>query len=190
MTDDFTNKWRGEDAGAHFTDPARLEGKASLFERRVTRRNRIEYAAGVLVIGMFGAGAIGAADAGKWDFAAMLTLTVIGTLVLMWNLHRRGSNLDRRLERDSMSHIRAQYSRQIAALRSVPAWYIGPLVPGVVGIYGLTAFHAAKVTGWGAAIEKLGPLLGGTLAFFAFVIWINLKAAQKLEREMKTFAAV
>jgi hypothetical protein len=62
-------------------------------------------------------------------------------------------------------------------------WYIGPLLPGVLGVYGTVALKAiGKVDAWDILAE-MGPPFGATLAFFAFVIWLNQRAARSLRRQ-------
>lgn len=110
---------------------AEIELQASQFQQRVRRRNRREYIAGAFVVPVFLAYA--------WIFPYWVTklgalLTVLGTGIVMWQLHRRGSAraLPEALGATHVAFHRAELVRQRDALRDVWLWYIGPFVPGFV----------------------------------------------------------
>ena len=50
MTDDLKQIWQAEGAAETFTKPENLMDRSSTFERKIRRRNILEYAAGVLVL--------------------------------------------------------------------------------------------------------------------------------------------
>ena len=114
-----------------------------------------------------------------------MVLTLIGTAVVLWNLHARASAEKRHPEEDCRSHLVAQYRRQADALRKVPLWYIGPLLPGVLGVYGTVGFKTLGKVDASEILIEVGRPLGITLVFFAFVIWLNLRAARWLERKVE-----
>lgn len=109
--------------------PAEIQLQASAFQRRVKRRNRREYIAGVFVVPVFLAYA--------WIFPYWVTklgalLTVLGTLFVLWQLHRRASARDvpEALGASHVAFHRAELVRQRDAVRDVWLWYIGPFIPG------------------------------------------------------------
>ena len=67
----------------------------------------------------------------------------------------------------------------------VPLWYIGPLIPGVLGVYATAGFMAAGQVDLWDLVVHVGAPLAATLAFFGFVIWLNLRAARKLAAQAK-----
>ena len=83
--DDGTGGATGERGGRPAPD---LQGSTARLERKLRRRNLIEYAAGAFVIAMFGR------DAWLAPNVVLLVgnlLIVLGTLFLLWQLGRRAS---------------------------------------------------------------------------------------------------
>ena len=158
------------------TQPLTLEIiHARSFQSRVGRRNLVEYIACVFVIVTFG------------SYIVILpppilklasALVILGTLIVAWQLHRRGSA---RMAPtiDALAFHRAEMVRQRDALRSVWLWYLGPFVPGtllfMVGMS--TLLPAARL-----AYHMVLPV--ATVAIFAFCWWINMRAARRLQREI------
>jgi general stress protein CsbA len=176
--------WATLAADAQFAAPEACSARATRFERTIRRRNGIEYAAGVMVIALFGAGAVAAFAIGEWLLALGPLMVIAGALVLMANLRRRGSNLERRPEDSCAAHLRRQLAHQCAALRSVPVWYIGPLVPGVLVFLGTVAFKVAQQAGWSVALAGMAGPAAAVLGIFAAVIALNLWAASRLDRQI------
>lgn len=184
MKDDIIALWQSDQSQSQFTDDMSVTARKTRFERKVRRRNLIEYAAGGLGILLFLLAAVLMAQKGVFSVAAALAAAAIGIAVVLWNLHRRASWMKPDAGQDCRTYLRSQLARQAKALRSVPAWYIGPLLPGVLGLYlavTLEAIGKASFTDW---LENLGVPFFGTLAFFGLVIWINLRAAKAVEAEI------
>ena len=96
MADDLQNIWCATSAPHGFTDPADLAKRTTGFERTIRRRNFIEYAAGVLLLCIEVPAFVMFASAGEPLMAGAMVLMFVGTLAVMWNLHRRASMLRRR----------------------------------------------------------------------------------------------
>tara|TARA_B100000678_G_scaffold118826_1_gene99690 strand:- start:3104 stop:3676 length:573 start_codon:yes stop_codon:yes gene_type:complete len=190
MIDDLQHIWRAEGSAETFTNPEDLMDRTSTFERTVRRRNFIEYAAGILLLCLEVPAIAMFAMMGEPMMAGAMVLMLIGTAAVLWSLRKRASAEKRRPEEDCRSHLISQYRRQANALRKVPLWYIGPLLPGVLGVYGTVAVKAiGKVDAWDILTE-MGPPFFATLAFFGFVIWLNLRAARSLQRQAEELEAV
>lgn len=177
--------WQSAAKDAHFSDPATCALRASKFERTIRIRNLAEYAAGGLMIVLFGASAIGALIMGETLIGLAMMLTVGGVAVVLWGIARRASNLDRWDEEPCLDHLARQYRRQYEALMRVPVWYIGPLVPGIIALFAAVAAGVAEVTGWQAAlvgITQPALVVGGV---FAAIIALNLMAARRLQRDLE-----
>lgn len=177
--------WQSAAKDAHFSDPAACATRLSKFERTIRIRNLLEYAAGGLMIVLFGASAIGALVKGETLIGMAMMLMMIGVAVVLWGIARRASNLDRRHEEPCLDHLARQYRRQYNALKSVPLWYIGPLVPGSIAVFAAVAAGVAEVKGWQAALAGITePVLihGGV---FAAIIALNLIAARRLLRDLE-----
>lgn len=189
MQNDPFQWWTSSPVEAGFTDPDALRTRATTFERTVRRRNLIEGAAGVLVIGLFVSGSVAAATVGEWALALAGALIVAGTAFILWHLFRSGSNLARRPEHDCRTHLLNQLVRQRDLLRRVPQWYLAPLLPGICAVYGITAAKVAGAQGWDVAISGIWLPFAATMAFFLFVGWLNLWAARRLSREIAAIEA-
>lgn len=189
MSDDILTFWTGNAVEARFSDPAACARRATRFERTVRRRNLVEGAAGALVITLFACGALAAASIREWAFAAAGLLVVAGAGFILWHLFRHGSNLPRRPEDDCRSHLLGQLARQRDLLRRVPLWYLAPLIPGIVAVYGITVAKVAATQGWETALAGVWQPFAATMAFFVFVAWLNLWAARRLAREISAIEA-
>ncbi|MXP09550.1 hypothetical protein [Pseudoblastomonas halimionae] len=180
---DFTF-WTAREETAQFSAPGECAKRATRFERTIRNRNLVEFVAGGLVLVMFGAAAIGALAYGLWDFGAAFLAGFIGVGFVLWHLHSAGSNLARQPESDCRTHYRRQLDRQRQLLESVPLWYLAPMLPGILGVYGAVGFRVARNQGWHTALEGIGLPLAGTVVFFAFVAWLNRATARGLAREI------
>jgi len=189
MTDDLQTIWRAVGSADGFTEPEELKSRMSMFERRIRRRNMFEYAAGGMLLCFEIPAFAMYVSLGETLMAGAMLLMVVGTLLVLLNLYRRASMQRRRPEEDCRSHLVAQYRRQAEALRTVPLWYIGPLLPGVLGVYGMVAAKAVGTVGAGEILADMGLPFGATLAFFGFVIWLNLRAARGLKQQADALEA-
>lgn len=182
-TDPFVEAWQASVAEAPLPPVGELQAGADKFYRLIRRRNRVEYAASVLVVLCFGAYAfllpspiarIGA------------VLVVLGTLYVVWQLGRRASAIAPPPSEAALPlivHQRAQLVRQRDALAKVGRWYLLPFVPGL-------------------AVMMLGPMLARDPAallhmrssdslsilvvtlVFAGIWWLNHRAARMLGRKI------
>lgn len=176
--------WQKAERDARFSDPAACAARATNFERNIKWRNRAEYAAGILITLVFGGASLGAAGRSEPIIAAGLATIIAGVWLALWNLHKRASNQPRTFEEPCLVHLRHQYQRQYEALRAVPLWYIGPMVPGVVLFYFGITQGAAQTIGWAAALKgALGPFLI-SFGIFAVIAVANLIAARALKRKI------
>ena len=180
--------WQRCASDAVFADPGACEDRTTRFERTIRRRNAVEYAAGALVIALFGVPGAMALLRGEIAFALSFLLVVAGTGVVLWNLHRRGSNLARVPESNCRDHLRRQYERQRDALAAVPAWYIGPLLPGTIALYATVTAKVAAKAGWMTALSGIAGPAAITFGIFAAIALLNLWAARRLDREIRALA--
>lgn len=180
--DDIKNLWRSAPAAgsAEPLQEAELAKRARRFQNRIARRNFLEYAAALLVCTGFGFY--------LWEFPAPLMragslLSILGTLVVVWQLHRRASSRPLPAAESSLpsrDFHRAELVRQRDALRSVWLWYVGPLVPGMVvfrlGVNANPDPTLPFARGWAAEGVIACIILG--------VILLNLYGAHKLQRQI------
>jgi hypothetical protein len=181
---DIKNMWRSAPAtaagGSAPLPEAELAQRARRFQRRIARRNFLEYAAALLVCIGFGFY--------LWKFPDPLMrigslLSILGTLVVVWQLHQRASSrplpgMESILP--SRDFHRAQLVRQRDALRSVWLWYVAPLVPGMLvfrwGVNTNPDPALPFARGWAADASIAGVVLA--------IILLNLYGAHKLQRRI------
>lgn len=161
-----------------------MRARALAFERKVRRRNRIEYIAAAVVVAAFGWYATWPEPATPlWPIANLMI--VAGTLLVAWNLHRIARAAATPAEASAGSLIdfqRAQYVRQRDALKSVWLWYLGPFVPGMVLWF--TALwigppQAQQTATWGMGLIAAA---GASIAVSAGIVVLNLIGAGRLQR--------
>ncbi|WP_299192552.1 hypothetical protein [uncultured Erythrobacter sp.] len=178
-------QWFDVASDAKFSDPKLCAQKANAFEKTIYRRNVIEYVAGFVVTGLFSAAAIGALIFDQSLIALSFGAIVIGIVAVLWNLKRRASNLEQRAEDTCLDHLRRQYQHQFEALRDVPVWYIGPLVPGIVLFLFVVTVKVAENQGWAVALKGIAGPAAVTFGIFTAIIALNLVAARALKRKIK-----
>ena len=160
---------------------------ANKFQSRVQRRNRIEYAAGVLVIAGFGSY--------LWIFPTLLMrmgslLIIAGAIFIMaWIYFRASVNpIPSQISfMDYMSRYREELRRQQTALRTVWLWYLGPLVPGLV----LFTIGMSRLLEHAPGSRRpMWPLLVVMIGVFAGVWLLNLWGARKLQRPIDELSSL
>lgn len=177
MAADPKTIWRNQETQPVSLTLTEIRMKSEGYERRIRRRNAIEYAASAVVVVLFGA------------YAFLLpgllvklgsVLVIAGTLVVVWQLHRRAS-VEQTSASDCTSHLRGLLERQRDALRSVALWYLGPLVPGMavllVGLY-IRAMPVPQA--------RLRVLIVAGICVFVFAgVWLlNRWGAKRLQKQI------
>ena len=191
MTPDETVKqaWQASVSDAPLPTLDALRTGADHFYRLVRRRNRIEYAAAVLVILCFTAytfllpspvARIGAA------------LVVLGTLVMVWQLHQRATPTAPPAAEAALPlivHQRTQLVRQRDALARVGRWYLLPFVPGLA----LMVLAPAVENGL-LSMRRFSPADLVSVVVLALVflgIWLlNRRAARRLQKAIDEIDAL
>ena len=163
-----------------------LTNLASSFERKIRRRNRIEYAAGAILISLMAAAALFGHF--SWMLRAASALSIPGVAVVLWQLHRRGSPGRTPTGGSAESLIafqRAELVRQRDAVRSVPLWYLLPLVPGFLMV-GVARWMGNPVRGRSVAEDHAVIVAGMIIGLLILVIvgLFNLLGAAKLDRHI------
>ena len=177
---DLKKLWKDQPASTIALSPDELRKQARTFQRRIRSRNVRESLAALFVIAGFGYCI--------WAFAFPLmqigsVLTILGTLVVMHQLHHRASSRplpEANVGVACLQFHRAELVRQRDALRAVWLWYIGPLVPGMV------------VFRWGVEtqLDASAPFTHGLVANLLIVAvmlcvaGLNLAGARKLQRQI------
>ena len=157
--------------------------RAMAFQRKVRRRNLVEYIATAVVVAAFGWYATLPVPATPlWPIANLMI--VAGALVIAWNLHRLARAATPPSGASAASLIdfqRGELTRQRDALKSVWLWYVGPVVPGFV----LWLVAMGIGTPDHAPVRPIASLaITAVVAAFVFggVIQLNLLGAARLQR--------
>ena len=208
--------WQSQPGERLRLSPEDLQRRMSKFERTIARRNLLEYVAAAFVIAIFVYYA--------WMFPTLLLrlgcgLLIVGTLYVVYQLHRRASarpvpadfglrscaDFQRaELAKHAVSlaatagaALRAELERQREALRSVWSWYLMPFLPGMfVFLFGLYEFvrRIAQAAGRpfhaGIAVGALGFVVLCVLAVFVGIWRLNQWAADKLQAQIDQLTAL
>lgn len=191
-SNDMKNLWQSQPTEPPSMRPEELRGKMNKFDRRIFWRNLREYAAGVLVIAIFGYY--------EWNFRALLVrlgsgLIIAGTLYVIYQLHRRASTRPAPADLGSSTCIefhRKSLERQRDALRTVWSWYLLPLVPGlsVLFIGSIASQRAAHPGHLGQLVINILASQGIIPAVF-FAVWkLNRRGAERLQTQIDELDAL
>ncbi len=163
-----------------------LTTAATRFERKIRRRNLIEYVAGAFVFIAFGGLAIFGHQG--WIVRSGEALGVAGVAFVLWQLHLRGRP-GRAPEAGSpetlLAFQHAEFIRQRDALKTVPIWYLLPLVPGalVILLGRWLQDHNPRIT---LAEDHGRIVIGGVIMVLLLaIVWLlNALGAARLDREI------
>lgn len=183
-TDPIKQAWQASGAAAPLPPLETLRKGSDAFYRHVRRRNAIEYGASAIVIVGFTAyvfllpsivARVGAA------------LVVLGTLFVVWQLHRRASATpppEAQAAVPLLVHQREQLARQRDALASVGAWYLLPFAPGM-----LLMMFAPAIERGPATLLAIPPgaaiVIATVILAFIGIWWINRHVARKLQAKVE-----
>ena len=178
---DVKEIWGAQAVEPNLVTVEKIRADADKFQSAVRRRNRVEYAAGVLVIAGFGSY--------LWIFRTPLMrlgslLIIAGAIFIMVWIHFRASAnpIPSHIAfMDYISRYREELRRQQSALRTVWLWYLAPLVPGfVLFTIGMSRLleHAP------GSGRPMWPLLVATVGVFAGVWLLNLWGARRLQHQI------
>jgi hypothetical protein len=163
---------------------AQLRQRATRLQSKIRTRNRIEYAAAALVVGVFAWMVVIISEP---MVRAGAGLIIIGTLYVCWKLHTLAGATDA----GGLDHAaslaefhRAALLRQRTALASVWQWYLAPLVPGMLVFIGAVAFTPELDAPLIARLTLFATTLAPIAAVFGLVAWLNVRAVRALDAEI------
>jgi len=166
-------------------------------ERKIFWRNLREYIAGAVVVAAFAYY--------EWIFPGLLlrigsALIILGTLYVMYQLHRRASAEPAPADLGSSTYLEfhhRQLVRQRDALRAVWLWYLLPFVPGIaVFLAGLaqSAMNQARFAGHPLNMLQVAGFIGGSATFVVVVfvgVWLlNRWCVTKLQARIDDLDAL
>lgn len=123
--------WQAQAAADTAPTLKEIHMQAEAFQKRIRRRNMIEYIAAAVVIAGFTPGLFGP----SWLMKAGCLEIILAMVFITWQLHRRGSA--RKAPTDVpgaalLEFHRSELLRQRDAVRTAWLWNVTPLVPGLV----------------------------------------------------------
>lgn len=183
MTNDLQSLWQSMPTTPVAITVDEMRARAGKFERRIRRRNMIKYVAAAFVIVMFGWYAtLPIAATPLWPIANIAI--IVGTLVVVWNLHRIGRAAATPASAKFgalLDFHRAELVRQRDALRTIWLWYVMPFVPGMALWFSALWFatpEAQQTAGWGMGLVTSAAV---SVAVFVSIIALNLAGAARLQ---------
>jgi hypothetical protein len=164
---------------------AELRQHATRFQSKIRTRNRIEYAAAALVIGVFAWMVVIIQEPMVRAGAALI---ILGTLYVCWKLHtlaRASGKADLDHAASLADFHRTELLRQRTALASIWKWYLAPFVPGMLVFIGAVAFTPELDAPLMARLTLFAATAAPIAAVFGLVAWLNARAVQALDVEIK-----
>lgn len=179
MNDPIANLWRQQHRDAVPLDPAALARADAHFRRRIRRRDRIEYVAGLLGAGVFAVAALLIPD---WGVRVGCAAIILGMLIVLRNLwRRRPAAPDAAFGAPSLAFYRAILVAQRDSLASVWRWYLAPPVPGMVLVLLAVLRSSAERMPLWAAILGVTLTALPVVAIFWGIHRLNRTAARRLD---------
>jgi len=184
---DVKSIWGAQAVEPNLVSVEQIRAKADKFQSVVRRRNRIEYAAGVLVVAGFGSYI--------WIFRTLLMqlgsiLIIAGALFIMVWIHFRASAnpIPSHISfMDYTSRYREELRRQQSALRTVWLWYLAPLVPGLV----LFTIGMSRLLEHAPGSRRpMWPFLVVMVGTFVGVWLLNLRGARRLQHQIDELSSL
>ncbi len=190
--DQLGQSWRDENKAAVSEAPAeekRLEQYVATtraterFAAKVFRRDLIETAAGLFVIYAFGSmlweGKVIARATLPMVSAAGMVINILGAIYVIYRLHRtRTSTPTPRLDASMREYCDSEIERvekQMAMLRSVHIWYLGPFYVGVLLVF-------LGVDGPGVEFVIMSAVV---TVLYAFIAALNRFAASTVMTDLR-----
>jgi hypothetical protein len=167
--------------------PEPLSEQRQRFEACLRRRNRGEFAAGaVAMVLLIGWGAVGLSQSTNVpDTIAVLGMILVaaGLGVTLWHLHQHAAvQRQEACDADRKVAFIRLLRRECELLRSVWAWYIGPVLPGFLLVWG------GMLAGGSIGVAIIGIVI--TAIGFAWIAGANLRAATEFDHQLRDIERV
>ena len=161
-----------------------VKEQAHRFQRKIRRRNALEWLAAGAVVVLFGRGALGAESFVLQLGHAMIVAAAVGIAVFLWRKGRVDLAFDPTV--DTQTFVRAHADAllgQARLLATAPLWYVLPIALGVTLLVG-ARFPEPGSMMWPWLLSTALNVL-----ILAAVAWVNLRASQKLRAEAEVVLA-
>lgn len=181
--DDLQTLWKAQPTEHAPMSLADIHQAALTFERKVRRRNLIEYVATALVVLAFMSVLFKSAS---WMMQAGAALVIVAALWVARHMHKTASaRAAPEADAAIFDFHRQELIRQRDALRSVGRWYLGPFVPGMVLMMAGRWFQA-HAPGRSVEVDHLFILAGSAIVVLIFTgVWaLNQWGARRLQQRI------
>jgi hypothetical protein len=186
---DLKDLWQDQKTEYDPMTLAEIHARATAFQKKVRRRNLIEYLAMPVVVLGF-APLLFATH--SWMLQAGGALIILATGFIAWQLHSKASA---RTGPDSGAALadfhRSELVRQQKAIRSMGAWYIAPFLPGMALVV-LGRWFQAHAAGRSLETDRLVIVLCTVIAALVLlVVWLaNRLGAHRLQKKIDELDAL
>jgi len=154
-------------------------GQVEQFVKTIRGRNRREIVVGIVLLHVLGLlTAVSPWGSMLFYGHALLFVGILFIVGMMWFVATPRGDFARHPATEA-GYWRAEMRRQARLLRWVPLWYLAPLLPGMALV-----FWSERA---GSPV-KAAIAAGGIVLVFAFVAWLNVRAARQLERDADALA--
>jgi hypothetical protein len=176
---DLKKLWQSDEPDDGPTmDLESVKKQAQAFERKIRRRNALEWIASAFVVVFFGTDALDSETTAVAVGNTLIALAAIGISVYLWRKGRVELNVDPTM--DAMGFAEAQagaMEEQARLLAWVPLWYLGPLAVGMV------VLMIGRFPTDGRGLVPWALTAGVVAVVFAGVAWLNIRGARKLRTQ-------
>ena len=188
---DLKRLWRDQPAEDRPMTLDNIDRVANVFQTQIRRRNLRELVAAGVVLLVFG---FYTWVLPGWMIKTGSVLVMVGTLWIVWQLHRRASAAAALPGSSGMTLLefhRQELARQRDALKTVAWWYIAPVVPGAVMI-NLGRYFQYHAPGRTLAWDHQVIILCSVIVALTFaIIWLlNTWGAERLQRRIDELDAL
>jgi len=159
-------------------DPEIMKQRAQAFERKVWRRNALEWVAAAFVFIWFGHDAIGSENTVEMVGNTLVAMAAIGIAVYLYLKGRIKTTSDPTSDTQTYMKAHAQILfDQARLLAGVPLWYLGPLSLGMIVLqWGRMPTDGQQMGAWLSVVVLV-------TAVFLGIAWLNHRGAKKLRHE-------
>lgn len=180
---DLKHLWQQQQTEYDAMTLEHIRTKAAAFQRKVRRRNLLEYfSMPVVVLGF--APLLFQTD--SWMLQAGGALVILATAFVARQLHRRGSaRKGPEAGAAVVDFHRSELARQQQAVRSMGVWYLAPFAPGLVMIT-LGRWFQSHAAGRTVETDRMIIALCSVVVVLTLVaIWLlNRLAAHRLQKQI------
>ena len=182
--------WGAQEVEQNLVTVERIRADADKFQSAVRRRNRVEYAALVFVIAVFGA-YIWIFPTPLMRLGSLLIITA-AIFIMVWIHFRASANpIPSHVSfMDYISRYREELRRQQSAQRTVWLWYLAPWVPGI-GVFTMGIDQFLKhALGNRAPLWPIALVMVATVGVFVGVWILNLRGSRRLQHKIDELSSL